>query len=228
MSSSPVRRIAVEAVVIVGSILLAFALDAWWDDRQEADRIDEVLDAVADEFDREILGLDSIIGVNRGVGAAEKALLDLTGPGRGVPGPDTIAALVAAGGVYEVYDPSFGAHAALLATGGLERVQDAELRSRLAGWSAELVDLLWERDQVWEATDRVLTSLEDSGRMSGVRELDDWWPVRLDATLESPTHREREARHTLLYSLYTDDLERIRRRAQEMQVAIREYRWGDR
>ena len=33
-SEIPWKRITVEAVAIVGSILLAFAIDTWWDDRQ--------------------------------------------------------------------------------------------------------------------------------------------------------------------------------------------------
>lgn len=32
----PWKRLALEAVAIVGSILLAFAIDAWWEDRKEA------------------------------------------------------------------------------------------------------------------------------------------------------------------------------------------------
>jgi hypothetical protein len=30
------KRLSVEAVAIVASILFAFAIDAWWDDRQKA------------------------------------------------------------------------------------------------------------------------------------------------------------------------------------------------
>ena len=37
----PWKRIAVEAVAIVASILLAFAIEAWWDDwqQQEAEQV---------------------------------------------------------------------------------------------------------------------------------------------------------------------------------------------
>ena len=46
----PLRRLAVEGLVIVGSILLAFSVDAWWD--RQGDREDqlEVLRAVESEF----------------------------------------------------------------------------------------------------------------------------------------------------------------------------------
>ena len=48
----PLKRIAVEAVVIVTSILLAFAIDAWWDERQERIEETEVLLGLKSEFSR--------------------------------------------------------------------------------------------------------------------------------------------------------------------------------
>ena len=46
------KRIAVEAAAIVVSILLAFAIDAWWDDRQERIEEREVLLGLKSEFSR--------------------------------------------------------------------------------------------------------------------------------------------------------------------------------
>ena len=37
MADLTFRRVAIEATAIVLSILLAFAIDAWWDERQQAD-----------------------------------------------------------------------------------------------------------------------------------------------------------------------------------------------
>lgn len=46
----PWNRLIIEAIVIVGSILLAFAIDAWWDDlgRRESER--EYLQALVDDY----------------------------------------------------------------------------------------------------------------------------------------------------------------------------------
>lgn len=219
-------RLALEASVIIGSILLAFALDAWWDERQEVERVSELLEAVAAEFDAEIAGLDSIIAVNRRVVVAQYDLVEVTDPARSVPDPDTVETIFAAGGSYEIYDPSFGALAAIISSGGLERVEDAEVRDRLAGWNAELTDLDWERDQVFDANDRVLESLEAMDLMAGVQGLTGWWRARVEATLTSSAHRQTEARFTLVTSLYTDDLVRIRRRADEVRTKIRAYLRG--
>jgi len=40
---TPWNKLAVEAIVIVGSILLAFAIDAWWSERNETDQVNAVL-----------------------------------------------------------------------------------------------------------------------------------------------------------------------------------------
>ena len=44
------RRIAVESVAIVVSILLAFAIDAWWEERQERVEEAEILVGLEQEF----------------------------------------------------------------------------------------------------------------------------------------------------------------------------------
>lgn len=46
----PWKRISVEAVAIVGSILLAFAIDAWWDERQVAAAQRAQMRALLEEF----------------------------------------------------------------------------------------------------------------------------------------------------------------------------------
>jgi hypothetical protein len=47
----PWRRILVEGVAIVASILLAFAIDAWWQEHVENQRQREVLVALLDDFE---------------------------------------------------------------------------------------------------------------------------------------------------------------------------------
>ena len=46
----PWRRISVEAVVIIASILLAFSIDAWWDDRQKREETQDILMAVLEDL----------------------------------------------------------------------------------------------------------------------------------------------------------------------------------
>jgi hypothetical protein len=48
-TSSTARRLTLEAVVIIASILAAFAIDTWWDGRQEDRRQDALLRAIASD-----------------------------------------------------------------------------------------------------------------------------------------------------------------------------------
>ena len=53
----PSARLAVESIAIVGSILVAFAIDAWWEDRQEQRDERSYLTSLRQEL---IRGLDSV------------------------------------------------------------------------------------------------------------------------------------------------------------------------
>ena len=50
----PWKHIAVEAAAIVGSILLAFAIDAWWDDRQDRAEEQRILVGLKSEFEQNL------------------------------------------------------------------------------------------------------------------------------------------------------------------------------
>lgn len=52
-------RIAIEGVVIVVSILLAFSIQAWWDERQEQIEVQEMLQGVIEDFDTSKKYIDS-------------------------------------------------------------------------------------------------------------------------------------------------------------------------
>jgi hypothetical protein len=59
------RRLAVEGLVIVASILMAFALQAWWDDRQDAETEYEILVALQSELNGALEMLDSQLSLCR-------------------------------------------------------------------------------------------------------------------------------------------------------------------
>ena len=56
----PWTRLTVESIAIVGSILVAFAIDAWWEDRQERGDERSYLSSLRQEL---IQGLDSVAQV---------------------------------------------------------------------------------------------------------------------------------------------------------------------
>ena len=55
------RRLFVEAAAIVGSILLAFAIDAWWSDRQDELEGERLANALAAEVAENLVDLDNEI-----------------------------------------------------------------------------------------------------------------------------------------------------------------------
>lgn len=60
----PWLRVFLEGAVIVGSILLAFALDAWWDERSRRGELRSQLDAVVAEMESTREALRAVLGVH--------------------------------------------------------------------------------------------------------------------------------------------------------------------
>jgi hypothetical protein len=127
----------VEGAVIVGSILLAFGIDAWWGERQDRAMEQEILTGLHGEFVRIAEGLeragarwDSIAaGIGWALAAAESgrelALEEARISVRAVTYPYT-------------FDPGSGVRDALIASGRLELIRDTQLRNQLVAWDGVL------------------------------------------------------------------------------------------
>ena len=127
-------RLALEGLLIVGSILIAFLLDAWWDDREAQGRLDQELRSVAREVaenrdlvEYEVESLERI----RGGSEAILALLEDIRPSQAGSIPDTLIFCVTYWS--PTLDLSFGALDALIASGRLAQIRDPDLRLTLAG-----------------------------------------------------------------------------------------------
>lgn len=141
------RRLAAEGIVIVVSILLALAGDAWWDGRGEAELRTALLDGLSSDF---TLTHTDLSRVNRGFeqsrAAAERILIMTAEGGRGgVDGPtiDSLLYLVVRGGSF---DAPQGTLQAALAGGGIAALRDPDLAARLTAWPGYVADL--EREQL--------------------------------------------------------------------------------
>jgi hypothetical protein len=136
------RDLGVEGVVIVASILLAFALDAWWDSRAQRQEEGQVLEnlrtdfqAAGSQLDRYLLvdqtTLTSIEAILRSVRAARAA-----GDARvDVATVDLARTLIA-----PTFDPRTGSLDGLLASGRLGILRNENLRQRLSAWPGLLAD----------------------------------------------------------------------------------------
>lgn len=84
------RRLLVEGVVILVSILLAFGIDAWWEDRQENQEALRQVDRVLAELEANTVILDKHVAWMKAATAATAEFLAICGPD---PQPITSAAM---------------------------------------------------------------------------------------------------------------------------------------
>jgi len=134
-------RLGVEGALIVVSILLAFAIDAWWDGRQEGKEEAAVLQGLHAEFRGH---QEAITSTLLRYGQAEEDLRWLVRRGGSDQDPYPLDSLRwalqwALGS--PTFDPPTGTILGLLSSGRLERISRAELRSALAAWPAMVEDI---------------------------------------------------------------------------------------
>jgi hypothetical protein len=137
-----IRFLATELLVVVGGILIAFSLDAWWDGRKLVRWETGQLQALHDEFSRNLSQFESM-EQNHGR-AAESVFSMLMKVSEAPVGTE----LVFADSVlyhlvnWRTTDVFTGTLDALLASGQLNQISDAGTRRLLAEWPAELEDAL--------------------------------------------------------------------------------------
>jgi hypothetical protein len=133
---------AAEFFVIVSSILVALAGDAWWDTRVERREEREALMALRGEFTASLRTLQAGERVHERSAEAIQRILQWTGPDPKLPGGDTLATeLFDAVVRYSTYNDRRGVLDGVIASGALRLIQNDSLRARLAGWPAVVEDL---------------------------------------------------------------------------------------
>jgi len=135
-----------ELVAVVGGILIAFSLDAWWDDRAEARWEVTQLHALHDEFSRNLGEFEAIqLSHERQARHVLRMLAEVAGAEPGTPMPFRDSVLADLVG-WRTTDVSSGTLDALLASGRLTAMRNPDLRRMLAEWPAELHDGLEDEE----------------------------------------------------------------------------------
>ncbi|MGH8243638.1 MAG: DUF6090 family protein [Steroidobacteraceae bacterium] len=124
------------AIVTVG-ILIAFALEAWWDGRENAAREQVHLRALASDLQQNVAGLKTLIGKEEEVMAGSEELLKLARAQQ--PGP-TASLEELFNQVFNSarFEPVMGAYEALVNSGGLTLIRNEALRAALAELAAKV------------------------------------------------------------------------------------------
>jgi hypothetical protein len=131
--SIPWKRLSVEAFAIVASILLAFSIDAWWDDRQQRNEEQTVLQALLIDLHDKRNFLANKTRYNEAILESTKTLQRMAaGVEKGVS-ESSIDRLI--GDVWW-YNNEAGWESApmtqLIASGGLSSIENTNLAQRLA------------------------------------------------------------------------------------------------
>ena len=126
-----------DAALIVVSILIAFALDAWWDGQSRATEEREALTALQAELSGSRIELDSVMDFNRSQSQRIDHILEPDDAA--IPSAERGAIFRAVNGGM-TFDPSLSAIEAILA-GGLDRISNSELRTAIAAWPGVLREI---------------------------------------------------------------------------------------
>jgi len=126
----PWIRVVAEGAAIVLSILLAFAIDAWWDSRQAAQAESAVIGSLVEEIDVAMAYLDEALDEHTQVMEGAEAWARVSND---IP-LDSVARLVRLISAHRTPNLALSSVDALLSSGRLELIRDDELRSWIAAW----------------------------------------------------------------------------------------------
>ena len=129
-------NVVLESVVIVLSILLAFAIEAGWDERQERVAETEILEALVVEFERYEDRFGRMADFYQQTADQIVWLLDEAefSPSEAERLDEAMLAFVGA----PTFDVSSGVHAELVASGRVSLLSDPSLRRRISTWQGLL------------------------------------------------------------------------------------------
>jgi hypothetical protein len=134
-SDIPWKRISAEAVAIVGSILMAFAIDAWWDDRVDEKVAREYVAQLLVETRENLRGLEELVAYHEEVISKSAELIRLVGDG-GPGGPhDRVRELVLEIQYFDTYQVATSALDNIIGAGGLGHLQDPQLQLAISKYS---------------------------------------------------------------------------------------------
>lgn len=138
----PLPRVLLEGLVIIGSILVAFGLEAAWASRDEGIRRSALMDDLRTELVRNRDDLGTTLVAQRLRAERIGILLgELSQEAVGLA-PDSVRALQTSLFGVISYDPSLGILELLIQSGDLALLERRELRARLAGLSSVAEDYL--------------------------------------------------------------------------------------
>lgn len=155
------RSFGAEFLLIVVSILAAFALQAWWSARVEGEQMHARLGTLRDEFDatREDLA-DEAVKLDS-VRSAIARLLATVGPAAPLVSIDSLTASLDRSFRASTIELRDGSLQALLASGQLAQIEDPTLTTLLAEWPSDIARLRTKSSLLEENREIIIAYLHD-------------------------------------------------------------------
>jgi len=134
------KRLSVETTAIVASILLAFAIDAVWDERELREQEIAQLHALHADFTENAKRLQSVIDRQEVVVASQTRLLGIIHGHQDMPNEEALKKLVTDSFMFFRLEVVLGAYQALVSSGDLRLIRDRKLRAAIAEFAGTLGD----------------------------------------------------------------------------------------
>ena len=160
--SIPWLRVSVEGVVIVGSILLAFGIEAWWARIESHRNALAELGTVFEEVHEARTQLQDVVRWRereRSAALSVQARLEGVSPDNPIALPDTLFAL--SFGMKLGTDAPTRATDAFITSGHIDEVEDFELRQALLSWTSSLTDLRDDEVRFGAVQDQLMEDFYD-------------------------------------------------------------------
>ena len=141
------KRIALEVAIIVVGILLAFAIDAWWEERQDRVEEEKILLGLKNEFSRYRAELEDGVEVNSNSRLMVAELIAATRVGTWDSESIPVDLALSTLGDSPTHDFGGGILDAVISAGRLEMISDYELRIKLASWSQVFNEIRDDQDR---------------------------------------------------------------------------------
>lgn len=188
IQSVPWLRIGAESIAIIGSILLAFAIDASWDSHVERAEEQVYLAALQVQFEQSLDQLQSHVVALENAREATRLILSINEADlQAIEWEDFAKLLRESIALQRINLPS-GALEALVSSGDLRILTDRELAARLANWSSLIAEGYENATLLIENRENHLHPLLAEHRINALQfapQLADFPPSRFQPSLET-------------------------------------------
>jgi hypothetical protein len=187
-SSLPWNRLAAEFAVIVAGVLIALAVDSWWERRQEQNHARQYLEQLLVDIEKTEGRLLGTIDTETQRLEQVTSVID-----RALHGPWPHADSLDLPTGYNYFEPLKGTLTALIQGGDLRLVRSDSIRFELIAFSALLDEtetiLRNTETLVWNSTERLLTGRARHSQYAARRDANDgrgWGQVNVAGALNDP------------------------------------------